>query len=135
MHRHVLFALAAFASLPAIAQPLPASLDQLAATPLVTVQISEQLRAPPDEATVTASTEARSPTASAALAANKGNTEKLLAAIRGAGIAAKDIQTEGVSVSADYEFETVGGHGVRRMLGYVARNSVRIKTRQIDRRS
>ena len=124
----------AFVSLPALAQPAP-TLDQLAATPTVTVHISEQLRAPPDQATISASTEAREPTATAALAADKVKTEKLLAAIRAAGIGAKDVQTQGVSVSADYQYQPVNGRNVRRLDGYVARNSVRIKTRQIDRLS
>jgi uncharacterized protein YggE len=125
--------LALFASGPALAQMPTATLDQLAATPVVTVQISEQLRAPPDQATVTASTEAREPTAVAALAANKAKTEKLVAAIRAAGIPAKDIQTQGVSVGADYDYRLEGGRNVRHLNGYVARNSVSIKTRQIER--
>lgn len=129
----VAFGFLALAGVPVSAQTMPAPLDQLAATPLVTVHISEQLRAPPDEATITASTEAREPTASAALAANKLKTERLLASIRSAGIGSKDVQTEGVSVSADYQYETVEGRNVRRLNGYVARNTVRIKTRQIDR--
>jgi uncharacterized protein YggE len=127
----LVFLLAAAA--PISAQQLPASLDQLAATPLVTVHISEQLKSPPDEATLSAGTEARAPTASAALTESKAKTEKLIAAIRAAGIAAKDIQTEGVSVNADYEYQTVAGRSVRHMDGYVARNNVSIKTRQIDR--
>lgn len=122
-----------FVAIPGSAEPIAASLDQLAATPLVTVQISEQLRAPPDEATLTAGTESRAPTATAALAANKVKIQQLLAAIKSSGIAGKDIQTEGVSVSADYEFETVNGRGTQRLVGYAARNTVRIKTRQIDR--
>lgn len=118
---------------PASAQQIAASIDQLAATPLVTVQISEQLRAPPDEATLNAGTESRAPTAAAALAANKVKTQQLLAAIKAAGIGEKDIQTEGVSVGADYEFETVNGRGTQHLVGYSARNTVRIKTRQIER--
>jgi len=120
-------------AVPASAQQVSASLDQLAATPLVTVQISEQLRSPPDEATLTAGTESRAPTAAAALAANKLKTEHLLDAIKAAGIVPKDVQTEGVSVGADYEFETVNGRGTQHLAGYSARNTVRIKTRQIDR--
>jgi uncharacterized protein YggE len=132
MYRCVALALM-LVGVPASAQGISASLDQLAASPLVTVQISEQLRSPPDEATLNAGTESRAPTASAALTANKLKTEHLLDAIKGAGIPAKDVQTEGVSVSADYEFETVNGRGTRRLVGYLASNTVRIKTRQIDR--
>jgi uncharacterized protein YggE len=131
--RSVAVLLASFAALPASAQNLQPPLDQLAATPLVTVHISEQLRSPPDQATISASTEATEPTATAALAADKVKTERLLQAIPAAGIAAKDVQTEGVSVGAEYTFEPVNGRSSRRLLGYTARNSVRIKTRQIDR--
>jgi uncharacterized protein YggE len=133
MLRFVAFVSLAALSIPASAQQISASLDQLAATPVVTVQISEQLRSPPDEATITAGTESRAPSASAALSANKLKTEHLLQAIKAAGIAAKDVQTEGVSVRADYQFETVNGRGEQHLDGYVASNSVRIKTRQIDR--
>lgn len=119
---------------PAAAQVQPfGSLDQLAATPVVTVQISEQLRSPPDQATLTVATQAKARTASGALALSKDKTEKLVAAIRAAGIAAKDIQTEGVNLNADYQYETINGRGTQHMVGYVASNSVRIKTRQIDR--
>jgi uncharacterized protein YggE len=131
--RLALLLLIGVASAPASAQIVTASPDQLAAAPVVTVRISEQLRAPPDEATLNASTEARAGTASEALAADKLKTERLLAAIRAAGIGPKDTQTEGVSVSADYSYENVNGRGTRRLIGYVARNSVRIKMRQIDR--
>jgi uncharacterized protein YggE len=117
----------------ASAEPISASMDQLAASPLVTVQISEQLRSPPDEATITAGTETRAPTASAALAEDKLKTKQLLQAVSAAGISAKDVQTEGVSVGADYEFENIDGHNSRHLVGYVARNTVRIKTRDIGR--
>lgn len=133
MIRRLVFSFLIATSAPALAQQLPANLDELAATPLVTVQISEQLRSPPDEASLNASTEAREQTAAAALASSKIKTEKLVAAIRATGIAARDIQTDGVSINADYDYQTIDNRSVRRFNGYVARNSVRIKTRQIDR--
>jgi uncharacterized protein YggE len=133
MLRSVAFAMLALVTVPASAQQISATPDQLAAAPLVTVQISEQLRSPPDEATLNAGTESRAPTASAALTADKMKTEHLVEAIKGAGIPAKDIQTEGVSVRADYQFETINGQGHQRLAGYVASNNVSIKTRQIDR--
>lgn len=122
------------AAVPAAAQ-IAATPDQLAAGPVVTVQISEQLRSPPDQASITMSTESRDPTATAALAANKAKTRALLAAIRKAGIGDKDVQTEGISLRADYRYETVDGAGTQRFHGYVASNSVRIKTRDLDRLS
>src|SRR5881398_3300936 len=131
MHRFEFAVLIVIAG-PSQAQRADASLDQLAATPVVTVHISEQLRAPPDEATLTISTASREATASAALASNKLKTEQLVAAIRTSGIGAKDSQTEGVSVRAEYRYDNVNGRGQQHLIGYVARNSVRIKTRHID---
>ena len=72
-------------SVPAAAQQ-GASLSELAATPVVTVRIGENLKVPPDEATINVTTQSRSPTASLALAANKEKTEKMVATIRAAGI-------------------------------------------------
>jgi uncharacterized protein YggE len=133
MLRYLAFGFLAAAAVPGAAQELPAaSLDQLAVTPVVTVHISEQLRTPPDQAMLRAGTESRAGTATAALAANNIKIENLLATIRGAGIGAKDVQTEGVSVSADYSYEPVNGRQTRRLVGYIARNSVQIKTRRID---
>ena len=111
------------------------TLQELAQTPVVTVRIQENLKMPPDEATLSVATQSRAPTASAALERNKVKTEEMVAAIRAAGIADKDIQTEGVNIHPDYRYETVNGRGEQRMVGYVASNSVRIKTRRIDRLS
>ena len=59
----------------------------------------------------------------------------MLAAIRSAGTGAKDVQTQGVSLNPDYIWETVAGRGNRRLVGYIASNSIQVKTRRIDRLS
>lgn len=130
----MLAAVSAILPLPLSAQTI-GTLPELAQTPVVTVRIQENLKTPPDEATLSVSTQSRAPTASAALAKNKAETEEMVAAIRAAGIADKDIQTEGVNIQPDYRYETVNGRGENRMVGYLASNSVRIKTRRIDRLS
>jgi uncharacterized protein YggE len=121
------------AAAPAAGQIVTAAPEQLAANPVVSVQISEQLRTPPDQATLTISTEGRAMKAAEALAANRTQTEGLLTAIRRAGIGDKDVQTEGISLSADYDYQTSGERNRRVFNGYVARNSVRLKTRNLDR--
>jgi len=119
-------------AVPAVAQT-PASIDEMARTPLVRVNISETLRTPPDEASLTVGTQAKAPTATAAVAANKVKTEKLLAAIRAAGIRERDIQTQGIQLQPDYRWDTEpGGRGRQTLIGYIAGNSVQIKTRNID---
>jgi len=118
----------------ALAQQAPtASIAEMASTPLVRVNIAEALRTPPDEASMTVGTEAKAPTATGAIAANKVKTEKLLAAIRAAGIRERDIQTQGIQLQPDYRWENRPGESGRQILiGYIARNSVQIKTRKID---
>jgi uncharacterized protein YggE len=119
----------------AMAQHAPtASISEMASTPLVRVNIAESLRTPPDEASMTVGTQAKAPTATAAVAANKVKTEKLLAAIRAAGIRERDIQTQGIQLQPDYRWDTVpGGQGRQTLVGYIAGNSVQIKTRDIDK--
>ena len=123
-----------FLSLPAQAQVLSgASINEMATTPLVRVNIAENLRTPPDEASLTVGTTSRAPTATAAVAANKVKTERLLATIRSAGVRERDIQTQGIQLSADHRWDQVpGGQRRQTLIGYVASNSVQIKTRDID---
>lgn len=116
------------------AQTFPvASIAEMANTPLVRVSIAETLRTPPDEASLTVGTQAKAATAKAAVAESKAKTERLLAAIRAAGIRERDIQTQGIRLNADYRYDRQpNGDGRQRLVGYVAGNSVRIKTRDID---
>lgn len=119
----------------AMAQQAPtASIAEMASTPLVRVNITEALRTPPDEASMTVGTQAKAPTATAAVALNKAKTEKLLAAIRSAGIRERDIQTQGIQLSPDYRWDNEpNGRGHQTLIGYIAGNSVQIKTRNIDK--
>ncbi len=118
----------------AAAQLAPAAgIAEMANTPLVRVNIAESLRTPPDEASMTVGTQAKAPTATAAVAANKSKTEKLLATIRAAGIRERDIQTQGIQLQPDYRWDNVpNGQGRQTLVGYIASNSVQIKTRNID---
>ena len=119
----------------ALAQTAPtASIAEMATTPLVRVNIAETLRTPPDEASITVGTQAKASTATAAVAANKVKTEKLLAAIRAAGIRERDIQTQGIQLQPDYRWDNEpNGRGHQTLVGYIASNSVQIKTRNIDK--
>src|SRR3954454_24819850 len=119
----------------ALAQQAPtASIAEMASTPLVRVNIAESLRTPPDEASMTVGTQAKAATATAAVAANKVKTEKLLATIRAAGIRERDIQTQGIQLQPDYRWDAEpNGRGKQTLIGYIAGNSVQIKTRDIDK--
>ena len=117
---------------PALAQQ-GASLSELEASPVVTMRIGENLKSPPDEATVTS--QSRGATASAALETKKVQSDRMLAEIKAAGIPSKDLHTQGVSLNTDYTYETGNGRGSQRLVGYIASNSVLVKSKQIDRLS
>lgn len=119
----------------ALAQQAPtASIAEMANTPLVRVNIGESLRTPPDEASMTVGTQAKASTATEAVAANKIKTERLLATIRAAGIRERDIQTQGIQLQPDYRWDNEpNGRGRQTLIGYIAGNSVQIKTRNIDK--
>ncbi len=130
-------ALSAVAGQPgvALAQAAPtASISEMASTPLVRVNIAESLRTPPDEASMTVGTQAKAATATEAVALNKAKTEKLLVTIRAAGIRERDIQTQGIQLQPDYRWDNEpGGRGRQTLIGYIASNSVQIKTNNIDK--
>src|SRR3954462_364624 len=120
----------------ALAQQSPtASISEMASTPLVRVNIAESLRTPPDEASMTVGTQAKAATATQAVAANKVKTEKLLAAVRAAGIRERDIQTQGIQLQPDYRWDppSPGGQGRQTLIGYMASNSVQVKTRNVEK--
>ena len=132
----VIFAAAAAIGHPVtvLAQQSPtASISEMASTPLVRVNIAESLRTPPDEASMTVGTQAKASTATAAVAANKTKTEKLLATIRASGIRERDIQTQGIQLQPDYRWDNgPNGQWRQTLIGYIASNSVQIKTQNID---
>ncbi len=117
-----------------VAQVAPeASIGEMAQTPLVKLSIAETLRTPPDEASLTVGTQSRAPTAVEATAANREKTERLLAAIRAQGLRARDIQTQGIQLQPEYDYvQQPGTRGGRQVFrGYVASNSIQLKTRDI----
>jgi hypothetical protein len=118
-----------------LAQQAPtASIAEMANTPLVRVNIAESLRTPPDEASMTVGTQAKASSATEAVAANKRKTEKLLATIRAAGIRERDIQTQGIQLQPDYRWDREpSGQGRQTLIGYMASNSVQIKTRELNK--
>src|SRR5215210_6333195 len=71
----------------------------------------------PDEAEFTLGISSKGATAREALAANSANMRRLVAALKSAGVSGRDIKTQDVSVSPNYD---AGGSAN----GYAAHNSV-----------
>lgn len=85
--------------------------------------------AAPDLAVVRVGIEARRPTMAEAREANASAQARLLDAVRGLGVAAADIQTEQLSLQAEYDYTDAG----RQLRGYLATNIVRVNVRDVSR--
>ena len=83
----------------------------------ITVSGTGTITSVPDEATFTVGVQTQGSTAHEALATNSEQMRRVIEAVRSAGVAKKDIQTQDVSVSANYSEEN-------RIDGYTADNSV-----------
>lgn len=83
----------------------------------ITVNGTGTITSVPDEATFTVGVQTQGSTAREALAANSEQMRRVIEAVRSAGVAKDDVQTQDVSVSANYSEEN-------RIDGYAANNSV-----------
>jgi len=82
----------------------------------------------PDRGHITFAVEHRAPTAAAAGSANARVQSAVIAALRAKGVQAEHITTSGFSVLPDEQFPK----GERKVVGYVARNSVAVDVQRID---
>lgn len=90
----------------ATASPLAAAEVQIqSAGPVVELTISEQVKAAPDIATISAGVSSEAPTAVRAMADNAVAMSAVIARIKSLGIDEKDIQTSGINLNAQYDYD------------------------------
>ena len=82
----------------------------------------------PDVATLSTGVVTQAADANAALKANSAQMNKVVAAIRAAGIAERDIQTSGININPQYRYAE---NQPPTITGYQASNTVNIKVRDI----
>jgi uncharacterized protein YggE len=92
----------------------------------ITVTGTGTSQAVPNEAQFSLGVTTNGSTAREALAANSERMERVIAAVKSAGVSDKDIKTQDVSVGPNYD-----GKGSES--GYAARNSVSVQLRDLDR--
>lgn len=89
----------------------------------------------PDMATLSLTVTREANTAQAALKAGSSAMAEVLAAMKKAGVADKDLQTSGFSIQPRYTYPTsksANEINERRIVGYTVRNSLSVKVRDID---
>jgi len=97
---------------------------------LLSVSAQAEASRVPDVASLSTGVVTQAADANGALAANATQMNKVMAAIKAAGIAEKDIQTSGISVSPQYRYAE---NQPPTITGYQASNTVSIKVREIDK--
>ncbi len=113
----------------ATAQPVAAQASPIMGTAL-TVSAFGEVRTAPDMATVTLGVQTQGATAAEASAANAVRMNAMMAALRRAGIADRDIQTSGLNLNPQYVYEQ---NQPPRLNGYNANNQVTVRVMDLAR--
>jgi uncharacterized protein len=118
---------------PALAQSMLARTavsDPAFATTTLSLSATGETETTPDEATITLGVQNRAPTAGGAMSQNARRMNAVMEALRGAGVAAKDIRTSNLSLSPQYDYpQNLPPH----LNGYQASNDVTITVNDLDR--
>lgn len=102
--------------------------------PVLTLNISETVDGAPDIAMVNSGVQTRAMSATEAMSGNAAKMTKLIAALEKAGIAKKDMQTAGISLSPQYDYSPRNPDGTQappRFIGYEASNQLNVKLRDV----
>ena len=121
--------LAAFVLAASLALAL-ASPTRAAETARITVTGDGHVESRPDMATISLGVTSQGGSAVAAMAANAADLARVLAKLRAAGIAERDLQTSGLSLNPSWQSDENGNNP--RINGYVASNMLTVRLRAID---
>lgn len=97
---------------------------------LLSVSAQAEASRVPDVASLSTGVVTQAADANAALSANAAQMNKVMAAIKAAGIAEKDIQTSGISINPQYKYTD---NQPPTITGYQASNTVSIKVREVGK--
>ena len=97
---------------------------------LLSVSAQAEAKRVPDVAGISAGVVTQATDANAAMRTNADQMDKVMAAIRAAGIAERDIQTSGISVNPRYNYRDNQAPTIN---GYEASNTVNVKVRDIGK--
>ena len=127
----LVIALALGAPMSASAQPQTATGYAMPADgTLLSVSATADAKRVPDVATISTGVMTQAPDANAAMRANAAQMDKVMAAIRAAGVAERDIQTSGISLNPNYKY---GENQPPTIVGYQASNTVNVKVRDLSK--
>ena len=120
-------ALCAAAPAAAAAQAVQAPMPAIAGTRLEVSATGEAARVP-DLAIISAGVVSRQTTATAAIQENAARMERVLSALKRAGIEERDLQTSSINLNPEYRYQE---SRAPQLVGYTASNQVSIRFRDI----
>lgn len=127
-----LIAAAALAAAPAAAQDVAIALAP--GEVLLKVEAEGEHLGRPDMMTIDAGVVTTGSTAKEALAANARLANRLLEAVRASGVQPRDVQTAQLSVAPQFARDSPGSDdSIRRIIGYVARNRLNLRLRDLSK--
>lgn len=131
MLRYAIPLFAAPLAIAAMSAPAAAAEIQIQATgPVVELTVTESVRSKPDMATVGTGVTTQATTATEAMRLNAEKMNAVIARIKQLGIKADDIQTSGINLSTQYNYDQETQRQV--FVGYHASNRVSVVLRKID---
>jgi uncharacterized protein YggE len=114
-----------------LAAPAAAEVQLTSAGPIVELSVHQSVEAEPDLVTVGAGVTTQAPTAVEAMRANAEAMTAVVARIKALGIPERDIQTTGINLGAQYDYDQENRRQVFR--GYQVSNRVSVKLREVPR--
>lgn len=128
--RPLLLAFALAAALPMTSHARPATDLAVPATQgtLLSVSATAEASRTPDIATISTGVVTQAADANAAMRDNAVQMDRMMAALRAAGIAPRDIQTSGINLNPQYKYAENQPPAI---VGYQASNTVNVKVREL----
>jgi uncharacterized protein len=128
MRTALLAALMIGAVAPSAATAQQASITQAITGTRLDISATGEVSRVPDLAIITAGVVAKAPTASAALQESASRMQRVVAALKRAGIADRDIQTSNVNLNPEYRYPE---NQSPQLTGYTASNNVTVRFRDV----
>lgn len=108
--------------------PAKAAVPSVPSETLLTVSTNGESTRVPDIAIISAGVVTQAPDARAAMTANNVSMTKVVAALKKAGIAERDIQTSNISLNPQYRYRE---NQIPELVAYQAQNNVTVKLRNL----
>ncbi|MGQ2992329.1 MAG: SIMPL domain-containing protein [Brevundimonas sp.] len=110
--------------------PVSSTIQMIQTQPSLNLAASGEVRVAPDMATVTFGVVTEAPTAQAAMAQNAERMNAVSAALRRAGVAERDIQTSGLNLQAQYDYQE---NQPPKLRGYQASDRVTVRVMDLTK--